>query len=79
MARRLADKGEDSSGGDGGPDECGVAGVNGARVLCLRSRGLVALRQSHPREFVALLVRISFWRSNPFHGLHKLADRKSVV
>ena len=26
-------------------------------------------------EFVALLVRISFWRSNPYFGLHKLATK----
>ena len=24
-------------------------------------------------EFIALLVRISFWRANPYHGIHKLA------
>ena len=24
-------------------------------------------------EFVELLVRISFWRANPYHGIHKLA------
>ena len=26
-------------------------------------------------EFVALLIRISFWRSNPYFGLHKLATK----
>ena len=26
-------------------------------------------------EFVELLVRISFWRANPYHGIHKLATR----
>ena len=24
-------------------------------------------------EFIALLVRISFWRANPYHGIIKLA------
>jgi hypothetical protein len=26
-------------------------------------------------EFIALLVRISFWRANPYHGIHKLANK----
>ena len=26
-------------------------------------------------EFVELLVRISFWRANPYHGIHKLATQ----
>ena len=26
-------------------------------------------------EFVEVLIRISFWRSNPYHGIHKLATK----
>merc|ERR1719506_2992160 len=26
-------------------------------------------------EFCALLIRVSFWRSNPYFGLHKLATK----
>ncbi len=26
-------------------------------------------------EFVEVLVRVAFWRANPFHGIHKLAAK----
>jgi len=25
-------------------------------------------------EFIAMLVRISFWRANPYHGIIKLTE-----
>ena len=26
-------------------------------------------------EFVEVLIRIAFWRANPYHGIHKLATK----